>query len=171
MAGFFLLAFITMMFPFQRAHHAYKLDAWNFETRFICMKIIVVALCLECENYMRLPKCCNYTENKPSLMKSTNGVGWLRGGSRMPPPQWWFVSWVNATFMSSHITSMHINLDSQLYASNLHAYWAFQSCEVCDVLWSAAVWCALGCCDVHLAAVMRTWLLWYALGRRLQKLR
>ena len=39
----------------------------------------------------------------------------------------------------------------KLYACNLHAYWAFQSCDVmcCDVL----------LCDVHLAAVMCTWLL------------
>ena len=29
--------------------------------------------------------------------------------------------------MSSHIISMHINLVSKLYASNLYAYWAFQS--------------------------------------------
>ena len=28
--------------------------------------------------------------------------------------------------MSSHIISMHINLVSKLYASNLYAYWAFQ---------------------------------------------
>ena len=31
--------------------------------------------------------------------------------------------------MSSHIISMHINLVSKLYASNLYAYWAFQQAQ------------------------------------------